>query len=134
MPELRLLVWVTIECAGEAGLTDEEIGERTGLAGNTVRPRRLELEEGGLVCDSGRTRPTQSGRRATVWVTRENLPKEHAVTPAAAKSEGRAPSPPASTPDDAPVQSANGAPIQSDFSDLFEGMERLGALGKGGGR
>lgn len=121
MPELRHRVWLALELAGQNGLTDEEIGERTGLGGNTVRPRRGELERTGLVVDSGRTRPTKSGRRATVWVTRENAPKEHAAQPPAQRqtSEGRAPSPPASgTPPQAPAQPANGAPIQLGFEHL----------------
>jgi len=80
MPELRHRVWCEIELAGANGLTDEEVSERTGLAGNTVRPRRGELERDGFVVDSGRTRATASGRRATVWITIENAPK-HACFP-----------------------------------------------------
>jgi hypothetical protein len=50
-------------------MTDEEITTRTGLAPNSVRPRRVELVARGLVKDSGMRRPTVSGRQATVWVT-----------------------------------------------------------------
>jgi predicted ArsR family transcriptional regulator len=47
-------------------LTDEEIATRLNLAGNTARPRRIELVSGGLVIQSG-TRKTASGRTAAVW-------------------------------------------------------------------
>lgn len=83
MPELRHRVWLEIEMAGANGLTDEEVSERTGLGGNTVRPRRGELERDGFVVDSGRTRATASGRRAVVWITIENAP-EHARFPGGA--------------------------------------------------
>ena len=55
--------------SGRPGMTDEEITTRTGLAPNSVRPRRVELVARGLVKDSGMRRPTVSGRQATVWVT-----------------------------------------------------------------
>lgn len=50
------------------GLTDGEIQIRLDLDPSSERPRRVELVRDGLVVDSGRTRLTQSGRRATVWV------------------------------------------------------------------
>ena len=55
-----------IGCGAE-GATDEEIQVALDLAGNTQRPRRRELVQAGLVRDSGRLRPTPSGRMATVW-------------------------------------------------------------------
>ena len=54
-------------CASPDGLTDQEIEERTGLSGNTVRPRRGELQKAGFVVDSGDQRMTKSCRFATVW-------------------------------------------------------------------
>lgn len=54
--------------AGEEGVTDEEVQDRIGLPLNTVRPRRLELVEGGYVIDSGDTRPTAGGSQAIVWL------------------------------------------------------------------
>src|SRR6185369_9985628 len=48
------------------GLTDEQIGEVTGLAGNSVRPRRGELVARKYVADTSVRRMTRSGRRATV--------------------------------------------------------------------
>ena len=55
---------------GNNGATDEEMQRWLGLNPSTQRPRRVELVNKGLVKDSGRTRPTRSGRRATVWVAR----------------------------------------------------------------
>jgi hypothetical protein len=51
-----------------AGATDEELMDGTGIAPNTLRPRRRELQIMGRVKDSGATRPTKSGRKAVVWV------------------------------------------------------------------
>lgn len=54
------------------GVTDEQIGIVAGLSGNTVRPRRGELEQAGFVEQrvwEGKllTAPTQSGRQAALW-------------------------------------------------------------------
>ena len=69
----RARVFLYILNQGEAGATLNEIEAALGLAGNTVRPRRLELEKKGLVKDSGKRRPTPSGRAAIVWVVPENV-------------------------------------------------------------
>ncbi len=47
--------------------TDEEIGGALGMEGNTVRPRRRELELVGLIKKTGEKRRTHSGRLAVVW-------------------------------------------------------------------
>lgn len=47
--------------------TDEELAVRTGMEGNTLRPRRRELELMGLIRKSGEVRKTKSGRNAVVW-------------------------------------------------------------------
>ena len=47
-------------------VTDEQIAIITGLAGNTARPRRLELERAGRIAAVGASR-TRSGRRAVSW-------------------------------------------------------------------
>jgi hypothetical protein len=52
------------------GATDEEGQGVLGIEGNTYRPRRVELEEAGLVYDSGRTRLTVKKRKAVVWRAR----------------------------------------------------------------
>ena len=55
-------VYVAILDAGAAGMTDEQIQAATGMNPSTQRPRRVELVERGLIVDSGRKRPTASGR------------------------------------------------------------------------
>lgn len=50
------------------GATDEVIGAALAMDGNTLRPRRRELELSGRVVDSGRRGVTRSGRQAVVWV------------------------------------------------------------------
>lgn len=64
---LRAVVWAAIGGAAD-GLTDEEGIDLTGLPPSTYRPRRVEGVQAGRVADSGRTRPTRSGRKAVVWV------------------------------------------------------------------
>lgn len=65
---LRALVLRHLVAAGAAGAIDEEMQDALHMEGNTQRPRRRELEQAGLVIDSGRRRPTTKGKRATVWV------------------------------------------------------------------
>lgn len=64
---LRAQVLACIVESGERGMTDEEIQNALGMAGNTERPRRWELERAGLVKDSGIRRVTKAGRKAAVW-------------------------------------------------------------------
>lgn len=51
---------------GFGGATDLELARGTGLGGNSVRPRRLELVEAGLVVDTGHRR-TANGSEHIVW-------------------------------------------------------------------
>ena len=57
-----------IRDAGERGSTDEELETAMGLAHQTISARRRGLVRKGFVVDSGRERPTRSGRSAVVWV------------------------------------------------------------------
>lgn len=61
---------IMVELIGRRGYgaTDEELGHALALRLQTVSPRRGELVKRGQVRASGRTRPTTSGRKATVWV------------------------------------------------------------------
>ncbi len=69
----RRRVLDAIRDAGRDGLTDEEVEDALHLGGNSARPRRKELEEGGLIVDSGERRETSTGRAAIVWVTPEHV-------------------------------------------------------------
>lgn len=50
------------------GATADEIEDNLEIAGNTVRPRIVELREMSLIRNSGNLRKTRSGRSAVVWV------------------------------------------------------------------
>lgn len=53
------------------GATDEQLGDALGMQGNTLRPRRRELEQAKLIQDSGRYALTKSLRKATVWIQKQ---------------------------------------------------------------
>lgn len=53
--------------AVSGGATAEELESLSGLPGNTVRPRLLDLEAQGYARRTGWTRPTRGGNQATVW-------------------------------------------------------------------
>jgi hypothetical protein len=63
---------------GGAGATDEQMQCILNMPANTQRPRRRELQQAGLVVDSGITWATTSGRKAVVWT----------LAPASGRSEG----------------------------------------------
>lgn len=65
---LRAQVLDYLRMCNVNGATDEEMQLALGMNPSTQRPRRVELVNAGLVVDSGRTRPTASGRAAVVWV------------------------------------------------------------------
>jgi hypothetical protein len=56
-----------LRACGSNGATDEEIQTALGMNPSTQRPRRIELQQLGLVCSAGFVRKTISGRSATVW-------------------------------------------------------------------
>jgi predicted ArsR family transcriptional regulator len=66
----RLLVYKSIENSPD-GMTDAQLEADLGIQGSSVRPRRKELQERGLIEDSGLRRTTPSGRQAVVWKTCE---------------------------------------------------------------
>jgi len=53
---------------GVRGFTDAQAQAALEMDPSTQRPRRVELQRAALIRDSGRTRPTPSGRSAVVWV------------------------------------------------------------------
>ncbi len=69
---LREDVYSFVASRGRVGATDEELQSALPIGPNTARPRRVELVAEGRVVDSGRTRETKSGRKATVWVAAQH--------------------------------------------------------------
>ena len=63
----REKIFTKILSHGQAGLTDQEISQVTGIDLNSVRPRRLELQHENRIVPAG-TRATASGRQAQVWI------------------------------------------------------------------
>lgn len=63
---LEARVLEAIRAAGAEGRTDDEIEEQLGIKKSSPRRRSLVLK--GLVRDSGETRVTRAGRRATIWI------------------------------------------------------------------
>ena len=49
------------------GATDDELQTALEMNPSTQRPRRIELAAAGRIENFGTTRPTRSGRAATVW-------------------------------------------------------------------
>ncbi len=84
---LRAAVYDAIRAAGAEGMTDEELQDSIPMAASTERPRRGELVARNLVRDSGNTRPTRSGRQATIWVA---VGDDRIPTPAPASRDGQA--------------------------------------------
>lgn len=68
---LRARVYWFIQSRGTVGATDDEVQRHLPMDPSTQRPRRVELVNAGLVVDSGRRRPTASGKQAAVWVAAE---------------------------------------------------------------
>ncbi len=66
-PTLRNQVLQYLRQCGSDGATDEQIQFYLDMSANNQRPRRVELVKAGLVVDSGCTRATAAGRKATVW-------------------------------------------------------------------
>lgn len=71
----RAEVFGVIVREGAEGATDAEIEAATGIRAQSVSPRRGELRALGLIVDSGKRRPTPSGRPAAVWVAKAHAPK-----------------------------------------------------------
>ena len=65
-PNLRERVYRAIK-SSPAGLTAEEACTLTGIKGDTLRPRIVELVGQNRIRVAGK-RPTKSGRKADVWV------------------------------------------------------------------
>ncbi len=75
LPALRGNVYRVIHMAGKEGVTDLDIEGELGIAGSTVRPRRIELLEMGLVVAAKEKKRTPSGRWAYAWISAANARK-----------------------------------------------------------
>jgi hypothetical protein len=67
LPRAGTQRWRVLHALADQPSTDEQLAGRLRLRTNTIRPRRLELLEGGWVCDSGDRFPTPMGNPAIVW-------------------------------------------------------------------
>lgn len=77
-----------LRARGALGSTDEEGYLATGLNRNTYPPARTKLYQSGIVVSLGITRPTSSGKQATVWALASCAPEgvgktfvEHSASP-----------------------------------------------------
>jgi len=64
---LRGRVLAYLRKCGEKGATDDEMQVALQMNPSTQRPRRIELWKAGFIEPTSETRPTRSGRQATVW-------------------------------------------------------------------
>ena len=68
VPNIRERVFSLIKASG--GMTADAIEAELGMSHQTVSARVNELARLGQIHDSGRRRPTRSGRNAIVWSVR----------------------------------------------------------------
>ena len=61
-----------IKGAGSGGLTTNEVAQQIRIDRGTVQPRTSELKLLGLITDSGQRRFNANGKRAIVWVAKED--------------------------------------------------------------
>lgn len=80
-------VLAAIRSAGASGYTDDEVSSTLRMSPNSVRPRRLELVEGGWVIDSGKQRDSFYGNPAIVWIANPSIPDNTKMAPGAKRSK-----------------------------------------------
>jgi predicted transcriptional regulator len=68
LPESRRSVLRVIENAGDHGITTFDTAEKLGWPINQVSGRITELNQVGIVTDSGRRGVNPSGKRAILWI------------------------------------------------------------------
>ena len=64
----RRTIYDLIAGRGLTGATDDEVADLTGIPPNSVRPRRVELWQQGLIARSGVTRENGHGNPCDVWI------------------------------------------------------------------
>ena len=67
MNPMRVSILAALIRADPQGLTADKIERCTGMTGNSIRPRLVEMETLTWVVRDGDTRETRSGRPASVW-------------------------------------------------------------------
>lgn len=65
----RRAVYQYIVWSGWHGVSDDDLAEGLSLSPNSVRPRRKELQQAGLIVDSGRRARNRGGNPVILWVT-----------------------------------------------------------------
>lgn len=65
----RARIFERIEACGEGGATCDEVEQALAMIHQTASARILELAQVGRIIDTGRRRPTRTGRNARVYVT-----------------------------------------------------------------
>ena len=68
-PSIKRKIMGMLDFWAKEGCTVEEICDFLEGRHQTISARLVELERAGLIFDSGRTRPTSSGRQAVIWVS-----------------------------------------------------------------
>ncbi len=68
-PNHRVLVLAHVERCGHHGVTADEVCQALDMWPQSATPRINELAKIGDIVNSGRTRPTRSGRAAIVWIS-----------------------------------------------------------------
>lgn len=71
-PNLRAMVLQYIGDCGRYGATADEVCHALDMLAQSATPRVNELAKAGEIVNSGRTRPTRSGRAAVVWIAAGN--------------------------------------------------------------
>ena len=65
---MRERVLAFLAGCGPVGATDQELASGLEMLSDSCRARRCELRDRGEILDSGRRRPSPSGRASTVWI------------------------------------------------------------------
>lgn len=67
-----------VEASGARGMTPAEVQNALGRSHQSISPRMTELDQKGLIVDSGARRRTESGGQATVYVV---MPDQGYIAP-----------------------------------------------------
>lgn len=70
---LQAIVYQAIFASADFGRTRDELEQALEMKHQTINPRLRELEQKGLIVDSGRVRLTRADREAVVWVITERI-------------------------------------------------------------